>query len=165
MADVFISYSRKDRERCTAIREALTELGVDVWFDVGIGAGSAFDREIEKQIEEARALLVLWSADSVESDWVRNEARTGKVRDRLVAVQIDECELPLEFQSIQAELSATMIVIEHDMGLMMMLSDRVYCLDKGLVVSEGTPEHVREDPNVIASYLGTDTRAIQRSNA
>ncbi len=48
MADVFISYSRKDRERCSAIREALAELGVDVWYDAGISAGSAFDREIEK---------------------------------------------------------------------------------------------------------------------
>ncbi|MDG2003290.1 MAG: toll/interleukin-1 receptor domain-containing protein [Novosphingobium sp.] len=104
MVDVFISYSRKDRERCNAIREALTQLDVNVWSDVGIGAGSAFDREIERQIEDAKALLVLWSKDSVESDWVRNEARTGKVRDSLVAVQIDECELPLEFHSIQAEL-------------------------------------------------------------
>jgi len=104
MVDVFISYSRKDRERCNAIREALGQLDVNVWSDVGIGAGSAFDREIERQIEDARALLVLWSKDSVESDWVRNEARTGKVRDRLVAVQIDQCELPLEFHSIQAEL-------------------------------------------------------------
>lgn len=104
MADVFISYSRKDRERCDAIREALSALDVDVWSDAGIGAGLAFDREIEKQVEQARALLVLWSAYTVESDWVRNEARTGKVRDRLVAVQIEPCELPLEFQSIQAEL-------------------------------------------------------------
>ena len=104
MAEVFISYSRKDRDRCAAIRAKLTELGVDVWSDVGIAAGSAFDREIEKQIETAQALLVLWSQDSVESDWVRNEARTGKVRDRLIAVQLEECELPLEFHSIQAEV-------------------------------------------------------------
>lgn len=104
VADLFISYSRKDRERCTAIREALIAFDVDVWSDVGIAAGSAFDREIEKQIEEARALLVLWSSNSVESDWVRNEARTGKVRDRLIAVQLDACELPLEFHSVQAEI-------------------------------------------------------------
>ena len=58
MADVFISYSRKDRDRCNAIREALTALEVDVWSDVGIGAGSAFDREIEKQIETVSACRV-----------------------------------------------------------------------------------------------------------
>jgi hypothetical protein len=104
MADLFISYSRNDRERCTAIRDALTALRVQVWSDARIGAGSSFDREIEREIAAARALLVLWSEDSVESDWVRNEARTGKEQDRLVATQIAPCQLPLEFRSVQAEL-------------------------------------------------------------
>jgi hypothetical protein len=104
MADLFISYSRNDRERCTSIRDALTALKVNVWSDARIGAGSSFDREIEREIEAARALLVLWSEDSVESDWVRNEARTGKEENRLVATQIRPCQLPLEFRSVQAEL-------------------------------------------------------------
>ncbi len=104
MADLFISYSRNDRDRCTAIRDALVALKVAVWSDARIGAGSSFDREIEREIGEARALLVLWSPDSVESDWVRNEARTGKEENRLVATQIAACQLPLEFRSIQAEL-------------------------------------------------------------
>jgi len=104
MADLFISYSRNNRDRCTAIRSALEALKVDVWSDVGIGAGSSFDREIEREIAAAKALLVLWSKDSTESDWVRNEARTGKERSSLVAVQIEECQLPLEFGSVQAEL-------------------------------------------------------------
>lgn len=104
MADIFISYSRNDRERCMAIRDALIALKVNVWSDARIGAGSSFDREIEREIAEARALLVLWSAASVESDWVRNEARTGKEENRLVATQIAPCQLPLEFRSIQAEL-------------------------------------------------------------
>ncbi len=104
MADIFISYSRTDRDRCTAIRGALEALKVDVWSDAGISAGSSFDREIEREIDAAKALLVLWSAESVESDWVRNEARTGKERDRLIAVQLDECQLPLEFRSVQAQL-------------------------------------------------------------
>ena len=104
MADVFISYSRSDRDRCTAIREALDTLEISVWFDAGIGAGSSFDREIEREIEAAQALLVLWSCKSVESDWVRNEARTGKERSGLIAVQLEECQMPLEFRSIQAEI-------------------------------------------------------------
>lgn len=104
MADLFISYSRNDRERCAVIRDALNALKVNVWSDARIGAGSSFDREIEREIAAARALLVLWSTDSVESDWVRNEARTGKEENRLVATQINECQLPLEFRSVQAEL-------------------------------------------------------------
>lgn len=104
MADIFISYSRSDRDRCTAIRDALNALKVNVWSDARIGAGSQFDREIEREIAAARALLVLWSEESVESDWVRNEARTGKEDGRLVAVQLRPCQLPLEFRSIQAEV-------------------------------------------------------------
>jgi ABC-type branched-subunit amino acid transport system ATPase component len=68
-------------------------------------------------------------------------------------------------KSIQAELQATMIVIEHDMSLIMSLSDRVFCLEHGQVIAEGTPDAVRTNPIVISSYLGTDNRAIDRSNA
>ena len=64
---------------------------------------------------------------------------------------------------IQRELGAAMLVIEHDMPLIMGISDRVYCLEAGAVIAEGTPGEVRDDPRVIASYLGTDERAIQRS--
>jgi ABC-type branched-subunit amino acid transport system ATPase component/ABC-type branched-subunit amino acid transport system permease subunit len=68
-------------------------------------------------------------------------------------------------QRIRAELDATVVVIEHDMPLVMSMSDRIYCLDAGKVITEGDPESVRRDPGVIAAYLGTDERAIARSGA
>jgi ABC-type branched-subunit amino acid transport system ATPase component len=64
---------------------------------------------------------------------------------------------------IRRELGASMLMIEHDMPLIMSISDRVYCLESGRVIAEGPPSVVREDPAVIASYLGTDERAIARS--
>ena len=66
---------------------------------------------------------------------------------------------------IRDELDASLLVIEHDMPVIMGISDRVYCLEAGRMLCEGTPDVVRNDPRVIASYLGTDERAIQRSGA
>jgi ABC-type branched-subunit amino acid transport system ATPase component len=66
---------------------------------------------------------------------------------------------------IRRELGASMLVIEHDMPLVMGVSDRVYCLEAGRVIAEGDPDAVRNDPLVIGSYLGTDERAIARSGA
>ena len=57
---------------------------------------------------------------------------------------------------IQAELDATLIVVEHDLPLILAISDRVCCLEAGRVIAEGTPADVRANPVVVASYLGTD---------
>ncbi|MCY3631260.1 MAG: ATP-binding cassette domain-containing protein [bacterium] len=66
--------------------------------------------------------------------------------------------------SINSELQSSMLIIEHDMPLIMSVSDHVYCLEAGQVIADGTPDRVRSDPRVVASYLGTDDRAIARSD-
>ena len=68
-------------------------------------------------------------------------------------------------ESIRKELGASILIIEHDMPLVMSLSDRIYCLEAGAVIAEGDPVSVRNNPHVIASYLGTDERAIERSDS
>ena len=65
---------------------------------------------------------------------------------------------------VRRHLGAAMLIIEHDMPLIMGMSDRVYCLEAGRVIAEGDPHTVRNDPAVIASYLGTDERTIERSD-
>ncbi len=52
----------------------------------------------------------------------------------------------------------TVLLIEHDMGMVMGLSDRVIVLDQGAVIAEGRPEQVRTDPRVIGAYLGREER-------
>ena len=69
---------------------------------------------------------------------------------------------PLIMQ-VRRELDAAVLLIEHDMSLVMQVSDRVYCFEAGNVIAEGRPEQVRHDPLVVATYLGTDVRSIQRS--
>jgi ABC-type branched-subunit amino acid transport system ATPase component/ABC-type branched-subunit amino acid transport system permease subunit len=66
---------------------------------------------------------------------------------------------------VQVELDATLVIVEHDLPLILAISDRVYCLEAGGVIAEGSPAETRSNPLVIASYLGTDERAIVRSDA
>ena len=66
---------------------------------------------------------------------------------------------------IQREMGASMLIIEHDMALIMSVSDRLYCLEAGKVIAEGAPEAVRNDPAVVASYLGSSSRTADRDGA
>ncbi len=66
---------------------------------------------------------------------------------------------------IQAELDATLIIVEHDLPLILAISDRVYCLEAGSVIAEGTPGETRANPLVIASYLGTEQRVTAPTSA
>ena len=66
---------------------------------------------------------------------------------------------------VQRELGCAVMVIEHDMVMIGELCDRVYAMETGQVIASGTPDEVRNDPLVIASYLGTDQTAIARSGS
>ena len=68
-------------------------------------------------------------------------------------------------ERIQDETGCALLVIEHDMPLITSISDRMIALELGHPIVEGTPQEVTTDPQVVASYLGGDLAAINRSGA
>ena len=66
---------------------------------------------------------------------------------------------------LKAQLDLTMVIIEHDIPLIMGISDRIIAMADGSVIAEGTPDVVRNDPLVIDAYLGGSIEAIERSGA
>jgi len=64
----------------------------------------------------------------------------------------DMCRFVLD---VNEEFGTTIVLIEHDMGVVMDISDRVVVLDYGKKIGDGTPEEVRTNPDVISAYLGT----------
>ena len=102
MSDIFISYSSKDRARAKVLAGALERQGWSVWWDRKIPPGRQFSQVIKEAMDEAKCIIVLWSKESVKSDWVQNEASEGARRKILVPMLIDDVEIPFEFRRIQA---------------------------------------------------------------
>jgi hypothetical protein len=100
MGDIFLSYSQKDRDRAQRVAVALRSSGWEVWWDANLYAGSRFRAEIATQLHAARCVVVLWSAASVTSDWVIDEAEDGKQRGVLVQAIIDPVRPPHGFGQI-----------------------------------------------------------------
>jgi ABC-type branched-subunit amino acid transport system ATPase component/ABC-type branched-subunit amino acid transport system permease subunit len=124
-----------------------------------LGLGRYADRFIAELSTGTRRIVELASVLAVAPRVICLDEPTAGVAQREA-----EAFGPL-IKRVQQELDATLVVVEHDLPLILSISDRIYCLETGAVIAEGNPHEVRADPRVVASYLGTDERAIQRSNA
>jgi len=100
MPDIFISYAREDREHAETLATRLTAAGWSVWWDPEIRAGEHFAEVIEQALHQVRAVIVLWSKDSVTSRWVRAEANEGLRQEKLIPLSLDTAEPPLIFKAI-----------------------------------------------------------------
>lgn len=102
-SDVFISYSREDRPVAEDLARQLGAAGYTVWWDRDLFAGADFERTIGEELATAKAVVVLWSAVSIRSGWVRDEAATAMERGVLVPVLLAPGVLPpLGFRSVHA---------------------------------------------------------------
>ena len=102
LADIFVSYSRQDRARVAPLVAALEAQGWSVWWDPEIAPGEEFDSLISRELEMARSLIVVWTPLSVDSRWVRGEARDAADRGVLVPVRLDNARLPIDFRALHA---------------------------------------------------------------
>jgi adenylate cyclase len=100
MADLFVSYSRADRARVGPLVSALEAEGWSVWWDPEIDPGQDFDRLIAEQLDQARAVIAVWTPTSVISRWVRGEAREAADRGVLAPVRFERAHLPIDLRAI-----------------------------------------------------------------
>ena len=77
----------------------------------------------------------------------------------------ESVELNRLLQSIRAEHGTSILLIEHDMSVVMGISDHVIVLDYGTKISDGTPVQVKNDQRVIAAYLGVEDEEVRKVEA
>ncbi|HEY0959323.1 MAG TPA: YARHG domain-containing protein [Novosphingobium sp.] len=107
MVDVFISYSRSDLAFVDMLARAIVAEGYEVWWDAELPPHKSYGDVITEKIAEARAAIVVWSAEAVKSEWVRAEADMARNQRKLVQTAIDNVVPPLPFNQIQyAEIAS-----------------------------------------------------------
>lgn len=87
MADVFISYSQKDRSIVEPLVRLIEASGYTVWWDRKLEGGADFSEEILRQLMSSKAVLVIWTLDSINSQFVRGEAQIANHQGKLIPVK------------------------------------------------------------------------------
>jgi len=107
---------------------------------------------LQKRVELGRALAL--------------QPRLLLLDEPMAGMNIEEKEDMARFiLDINEERNVTVVLIEHDMGVVMDISDYVAVLNFGKLIGEGTPDEVRRNPDVIHAYLGQETETIRQAAA
>ncbi len=106
MADIFISYSKADRDKVVMLAAYLESEGWTVWWDTNLEVGRPYRDDIMRELVAARAVLVLWTQTSIKSDFVRAEAGRAKADGKLIPVKESDVahgDIPLPFGEMHTE--------------------------------------------------------------
>jgi hypothetical protein len=106
MSDVFISYAREDQALARLLRDNLAERGYRVWWDVELLATDDFNDKIRNVLSDAKAVIVIWTTTSVNSKFVRDEARFAMHQEKLISTKTADVkmrQLPFGFQGQHTE--------------------------------------------------------------
>jgi small GTP-binding protein len=101
VSDIFVSYARQDRLLAGELVYALRNEGWSVWWDSELLPGQSFTPTIERELRNARCVVAIWSRQSLESSWVRDEVTQAHLDRRLIPVVIDDILPPLGFRQTE----------------------------------------------------------------
>jgi TolB-like protein len=101
VSQVFISYARSTADRAQKITEALRGLGYQVWIDDELPAHRSYTEVLKERLDAAKAVVVVWSAEAVKSEWVQSEADHARLAHKLVQLTVDGSAPPMPFDRIQ----------------------------------------------------------------
>ena len=111
MSRVFLSYAREDIDAARELAEQIAHAGHDVWWDRHLHGGSRFVAEIDKALKDAEAVVVLWTAASVESAWVQDEAAEGRDKGRLVPASLGSAKPPSDVLALVSKEEAATLAV------------------------------------------------------